>query len=79
MFKARHAERVSTPATNLTASSGRTKDDVKEDSEPLGVLAELYELLEAYAPSWYTEAHRRRVQMALEARNRVGPKRAKAH
>jgi len=34
------------------------------------VLSELQDLLEDYAPTWYTEEHHRRVESALHARKR---------
>ena len=34
------------------------------------VLAELRDLLEAYAPSWYTEEHHRKVESSLHPRKR---------
>ncbi len=34
-------------------------------SELLAVLGELFELLEDYAPAWYTEAHHNRAAAAL--------------
>jgi hypothetical protein len=38
----------------------------EEDTPAIKVLAELYELLETYAPSWYTEEHRRRARSVLQ-------------
>lgn len=44
-------------ATDQTTPSVRT------------VLEEVFELLEDYAPLWYTEAHHERILAALRARN----------
>ena len=34
-------------------------------------LSDLYQLLEEYAPSWYTEEHREKAEAALCSSNRV--------
>ena len=34
-------------------------------------LSDLYQLLEEYAPSWYTEEHREKAEAALYSSNRV--------
>ena len=36
-----------------------------ESAEPLSILRELFELLEDYAPMWYTEEHHNRAASAL--------------
>lgn len=38
---------------------------------PSEVLAELFELLEEYAPLWYTEEHHNRIEIALRIRRRA--------
>jgi hypothetical protein len=40
---------------------------VPENQEIREVLEELFVLLEEFAPSWYTEDHRRRAMAALQA------------
>ncbi len=36
-----------------------------DEIQPMDVLVELYELLEAYSPTWYTDAHQQRAQVVL--------------
>jgi hypothetical protein len=43
------------------------------------VLEELFELLEEYGPSWYTEEHHRRVLAALRAPGQANPHDATQH
>jgi len=43
------------------------------------VLADLYELLESSSPTWYTEEHHRRAQLALQERDGRSRQRKKAH
>ena len=38
---------------------------------PSVVLAELFELLEEYAPLWYTEEHHNRIEIALRIQRRA--------
>jgi hypothetical protein len=42
----------------------------KKDAQPKEVLEELQNLLEEYAPMWYTDEHRERVQSVLQSRKR---------
>ena len=41
---------------------------------PKAVLKELFDLLESYAPSWYTEEHHKRVATALHHPIKPGPR-----
>jgi hypothetical protein len=38
----------------------------------LGFLTELYNILEDYAPTWYTEGHHDALKCAIEKMNRMG-------
>ena len=47
-----------------TPSLAASKDQ-SERARLIEALSELYNLLESYAPVWYTEAHREKVMAAL--------------
>ena len=53
--------RCAETATLLTGGTG--------NSDSRNVLAELFELLEQFSPSWFTEDHYNRVKAALRARS----------
>lgn len=54
-------------ATSFSAADNEQKTP-SERARLLEVLSELYELLEDYSPTWYTEEHHRRIQSALHMR-----------
>jgi len=43
----------------------RRNEDAAERSRLLETLSDLHNLLEEYAPAWYTERHHRQVKLAL--------------
>jgi hypothetical protein len=50
---------------NLGTNKAVTSIDQPRPASTQTVLRELYELLEDYAPSWYTEEHHKRATTAL--------------
>lgn len=75
MFKDYNAGSSNTPsATLVTPSRAKT-----EEVDAIEVLAELYDLLEAHSPTWYTEEHHRRAELALQGRDSRRQQRKKAH
>jgi len=50
---------------NNAASATLTAIDSRRPSEANAALRELFELLEDYAPAWYTEEHHNRAAAAL--------------
>lgn len=61
-----HVERL-----DLGHSNGEDYPSIEPDSgvpTPRQVLEELFQLLEDYAPAWYTEAHHNRAVAALLGR-----------
>ena len=49
----------------LPQGSHEVPNSKPESTGPKDVLLELYNLLEAYAPPWYTQAHHGRAESAL--------------
>lgn len=63
-MKAEHVEL----ADSRTGNRGRL-EILKRAPNPREVLEELFELLEDYAPTWYTEEHHNRAVAALLGRD----------
>ena len=74
MFKRCNSEPSSTTSATLS-----TPSRVNSEDDAMEILAELYQLLESYSPTWYTEEHRRRAQLALQRRDTRSLQRQKAH
>ena len=47
------------------------QDERRSESVSADALAELYDLLKDYAPSWYTDRHRRRAEDVLRMLGRL--------
>ena len=58
------------PHMRHTLASNAESADIKEKGPPSArvVLREIFNLLEEYAPTWYTEAHHDRIVAALSNR-----------
>ena len=67
-----HASR--SPNGRISASqfkAGGRHSDVERDPELLAdALTDLYDLLEQYAPSWYTEEHHEKAEAALHSKKK---------
>ena len=61
-----------TPESKAVAGSSSVNDSETpaERKRLVEVLSELRNLLEDYSPSWYTEEHHRRVELALHTRKK---------
>ena len=62
-----HPEQLTPMRTELTARVSATSQAESDSAE---VIAELYRLLEGYAPVWYTEQLHLRVESALRSTER---------
>jgi len=62
-----HPEHLSSMTTELTARVSAASQAKSDSAE---VIAELYRLLEGYAPVWYTEQLHLRVESALRSTER---------
>jgi len=58
-------ERTKQRPMNVVPQSEEVRDLQPWSTRREDALLELYELLETYAPSWYTEGHHDRVESAL--------------
>jgi hypothetical protein len=52
-------------AREATHSSRRQDDSASERTNLIEALSDLHNLLEQYAPAWYTEEHHRKAESAL--------------
>lgn len=61
-----------TPESKAVSGSSSVNDSETpaERKRLVEVLSELRNLLEDYSPSWYTEEHHRRVELALHTRKK---------
>lgn len=60
-----------TPESKAVSGSSSVNDsETPERKRLVEVLSELRNLLEDYSPSWYTEEHHRRVELALHTRKK---------
>ena len=62
------AQRLVTQA--LQQGLGGVRDEGSETTQLESAILELYNLLESYAPSWYTQEHHNRVESALRSLKR---------
>ena len=57
-------------AQALKQGLGGVLDERRETTQLKSAILELYNLLESYAPSWYTQKHQNRVESALRSLKR---------